>query len=83
VTISSIAEIAFLNVSADSLITRIGYKPGASCGVLLGGIPSRPTAITIDGAALASDAWSYDSEKDRVVLKVRFSQKLCELRVQY
>ncbi len=82
-TISSIAEIAFLNVSEDSLIARIGYKPGTSCGVLLGGVPRRPTAVTIDGAPLGTDAWNFDAEKDRVVLKVRFSQKLCELRVQY
>ncbi|MFM7187953.1 MAG: hypothetical protein ACKO14_09070 [Armatimonadota bacterium] len=83
VTISTIAEIAFLNVSEDSLITRIGYKPGASCGVLLGGIPRRPSGITIDGTPLETAAWSYDADKDRVVLKVRFSQKLCELRMQY
>lgn len=83
VTISSIAEIAFLNVSEDSLIAKLDYKAGSTCGVLLGGVPRRPTAVTIDGAALTSDAWSYDAEKDRVVLKVRFSQKLCEIRVQY
>ena len=82
-TISSIAEITFLNVSEDSLIARLGYKAGASCGVLFGGIQRKPTGITIDGKSLSAEHWTYDSEKDRVVLKVTFGQKLCELRIQY
>ena len=83
VTISSIAEITFLNVSEDSLIARLGYKAGASCGVLFGGIQRKPTGITIDGKPLSTEHWTYDSEKDRVVLKVTFGQRLCELRMQY
>jgi hypothetical protein len=83
VTISSIAEIVFLNVSEDSLITRLSYKAGASCGVLLGGIPRKPTGITIDGKPLSAEYWTYDAEKDRVVLNVTFRQKICEIRVQY
>jgi hypothetical protein len=83
VNVSSVAEIVFLNVSEDSLISRLSYKTGASCGVLLGGIPRRPTTITINGTTLVNDKWSYDAEKDRVVLNVKFEQKLSELRVQY
>jgi hypothetical protein len=83
VNISSIAEIVFLNVSEDSLITRLSYKAGASCGVLLGGIPRKPSGMTLDGKTLSEDQWSYDAEKDRVVLNVKFEQKLCELRAQY
>ena len=83
VTISSIAEITFLNVSEDSLIARLGYKGGTSCGVLFGGIQRKPTGITIDGKPLSAEHWTYDSEKDRVVLKVTFGQRLCEIRMQY
>jgi len=83
VNISSIAEIVFLNVSEDSLITRLSYKAGESCGVLLGGIPRKPSGMTLDGKALSEDQWSYDAEKDRVVLKVTFGQTLCEIRMQY
>jgi len=83
VNISSVAEIVFLNVSEDSLISRLSYKAGASCGVLLGGIPRKPSGITLDGKALSDEQWSYDAEKDRVVLNVKFEQKLCELRLQY
>jgi hypothetical protein len=83
VTISSIAEITFLNVSEDSLIARLSYKAGASCGVLFGGIQRKPSGITLDGKPLSTESWTYDAEKDRVVLKVTFGQKLCELRMQY
>jgi ABC-type Fe3+/spermidine/putrescine transport system ATPase subunit len=83
VTISSIAEITFLNVSEDSLISRLSYKAGASCGVLFGGIQRKPSGVTLDGKPLSTESWTYDAEKDRVVLKVTFGQKLCELRMQY
>jgi hypothetical protein len=39
--------------------------------------------MTLDGKALSEDQWSYDAEKDRVVLKVTFGQTLCEIRMQY
>jgi hypothetical protein len=51
--------------------------------VLLGGIPRKPSGVTLDGKALSNEQWSFDAEKDRVVLNVKFEQKLSELRVQY